>query len=191
MTARAPRLLAAVAACLALAAAVAVVGANAGGRGDGPSQERHGGRKSACALFKIGGQVDERVRLRVDDLRSLPAQTVTVSFSSGSGSQTHTYTGPLLTDVLALAKPSLDPDVKNDALRFYASAIGSDGYAAIVSFGEIDAGFGARQVLLAYDEDGTDLCEAGPRLVVPGDIKGGRYVSNVVRVQVGRARGDD
>jgi hypothetical protein len=42
-------------------------------------------------------------------------------------------------------------------------------------------------VLLAYDEGGIDLCSAGPRLVVPGDIKGGRYVSSVVNVHVGRA----
>jgi hypothetical protein len=55
------------------------------------------------------------------------------------------------------------------------------------SFGEIDPNFGANQVLLAYDEDGIDLCAAGPRLVDPGDVKGGRYVSNVVKVHVGRA----
>jgi hypothetical protein len=44
-------------------------------------------------------------------------------------------------------------------------------------------------VLLAYAEDGNDLCADGPRLVVPGDIGGGRYVSEVVRVKVGRAGG--
>jgi hypothetical protein len=60
-------------------------------------------------------------------------------------------------------------------------------YAAIVSWGEIDPGFGANNVLVAYEEDGKDLCTTGPRLVVPGDIKGGRYVSGVVRLQVGRA----
>ncbi len=46
-------------------------------------------------------------------------------------------------------------------------------------------------MLVAYDQDGTDLCSAGARLVVPGDIKGGRYVSNLVRLQVGRAGGDN
>jgi hypothetical protein len=73
------------------------------------------------------------------------------------------------------------------AERRRAKAVGSDGDAAIVAFGEIDRGFGANRVLLAYDEDGTDLCAARPRLVVPGDIEGGRYVTNVVNVHVGRA----
>jgi hypothetical protein len=37
-------------------------------------------------------------------------------------------------------------------------------------------------VLLATSEDGRSLATDGPRLVVPGDIAGGRYVTNVVRV---------
>jgi hypothetical protein len=74
--------------------------------------------------------------------------------------------------VLATAQPTFDPNIKNDALRFWVEATGSDDYAAIVAWGEIDPGFGAKQVLLAYEEDGVDLCTAGPRLVVPGDIKG-------------------
>jgi hypothetical protein len=143
--------------------------------------------QSSCAVFRIVGQVADRLRLHVDDLKSYPAHTVDVSFQAGAATQQHHYVGALLTDVLATAQPTFDPTVKNDQLRFWVSATGSDDYSALVAYGEIDPGFGAKQVLLAYQEDGTDLCTAGPRLVVPGDIKGGRYVSNVVKVRVGSA----
>jgi hypothetical protein len=67
-------------------------------------------------------------------------------------------------------------------------ATGSDGYQALVAYGEIDPGFGAKEVLLAISQDDVSLADAGPRLVVPGDKRGGRYVSNVVRVRLDRGR---
>ena len=42
--------------------------------------------------------------------------------------------------------------------------------------------------MLAVSQDGQPLDNDGPRLVVPGDIHGGRYVSNVVAVRLERAR---
>jgi hypothetical protein len=135
--------------------------------------------------------VARRQKLHVDDLRSFTPHTVDVTFQAGSSTQTHHYVGALLTDVLNAAQPQFDPAIKNDFLRFWVEATGSDDYAAIVSWGEIDPNFGGRQVLLAYQEDGNDLCAAGPRLVVPGDLRGGRYVSNIVKVKLGRAGGDD
>ena len=144
-----------------------------------------------CATFRVTGKVAQREKLHVDDLRSFTPHTLDVTFQAGSSTQTHHYVGALLTDVLNAAQPQFDPTVKNDFLRFWAEATGSDDYAAIVSWGEIDPNFGGRQVLLAYQEDGNDLCSAGPRLVVPGDLRGGRYVSNVVKVKLGRAGGGD
>jgi len=43
-------------------------------------------------------------------------------------------------------------------------------------------------VLLAVIQDGQPLTQ--PRLVVPGDIHGGRYVSDVVSVRLGRVPDD-
>jgi hypothetical protein len=43
-------------------------------------------------------------------------------------------------------------------------------------------------VLLAVGEDDRSLADEGPRLVVPGDIRGGRSVSGVVRVRLGVGR---
>jgi hypothetical protein len=43
-------------------------------------------------------------------------------------------------------------------------------------------------ILLAFAEDGESLAAEGPRLVVPGDIRGGRYVFGVETVRLDRAR---
>jgi hypothetical protein len=134
--------------------------------------------------FVVTGQVAHRHAYTVSGLRSFPQHTVTVSFSSGQGLEHHTYTGPLLLDVAA-AGPRFDASVKNDPLRFFLAATGSDGYRAIVAWGEIDPGFAGNTVLLAVSEDGNPLDTVGPRLVVPGDAKGGRYVSGIAQIYIG------
>ena len=69
--------------------------------------------------------------------------------------------------------------------------VGSDGYAAIFSLGEIDPAFGGSASLpdlVAYADTGGQLGANGPdgfaRMVVPGDTAGGRYVSNLVALEV-------
>ncbi|GAA2530982.1 molybdopterin-dependent oxidoreductase [Winogradskya humida] len=135
---------------------------------------------------QVNGAVQDRLRLSNAQLAALPQQTITVTFQSGSGAQTHTYTGPLLFDVLNLARPSFDPAVKNDKLRYAVTATGSDGYQALVAWAEFDPDFGAKTVLVALTEDGQPTADGRPRLVVPGDIKGGRYVSGLVRLHLAR-----
>jgi hypothetical protein len=82
----------------------------------------------------------------------------------------------------------LDPTIKNDVLRQYVEAIGSDGSAAIFSLGEIDPMFGGQEDLVAYGDTDGQLGLDGPdgfaRMVVPGDAAGGRYVSNLVALEV-------
>jgi hypothetical protein len=43
---------------------------------------------------------------------------------------------------------------------------------------------GGRPLLVSLNEDGQ--AQAQPRLIVDGDVKGGRYVSGVVDLAVGR-----
>ncbi len=66
--------------------------------------------------------------------------------------------------------------------------VGSDGYAAIFSLGEIDPAFGNADDLVAYEDTLGQLGAGGAdgfaRMVVPGDAAGGRYVSNIVSVGV-------
>jgi hypothetical protein len=61
------------------------------------------------------------------------------------------------------------------------TAVGADGYVAVVTPAE--AFTGNRPLLVSTVEDGVAL--ARPCLVVDGDVKGGRYVSGVVRLAVG------
>jgi hypothetical protein len=109
-------------------------------------------------------------------LALLPAQTLSVSFLAGGGAQTHTETGPALSTVLAAA--GVGP-----SSAAWVAAVGSDGYVATVTPAE--ATVGGRPLILSLREDGVALTQ--PRLVTDGDVKGGRYVSGVVDLVVGRA----
>jgi hypothetical protein len=138
--------------------------------------------------FTISGDVKNKVVYSTAQLAALPnQQTETVSFIGPGGSQTHTETGPLLWDVVNnVVQPDwADSTLKNAVLRYFVEAIGSDQYAAIVAGGEIDPFFGNKPVLLAVSEDGQPLAQ--PRLIVPGDVHGGRYVSDTVGVVIGEA----
>ena len=63
----------------------------------------------------------------------------------------------------------------------WVAAVGSDNYVAAVTPGEQLVG--GRQLQLSLVEDGTPLAQ--PRLVAGGDLKGGRYVSDVVDIYAG------
>jgi hypothetical protein len=99
---------------------------------------------------------------------------------------TRTFTGPLLIDVLELAEPVFNDKNRNDRLRFYVNFTATDGYQAIVAWGEIDPNFENKEVILAVTEDGVPLDDEGLRLVVPGDIRGGRYVFGIERIRLER-----
>ncbi|MER7004738.1 molybdopterin-dependent oxidoreductase [Dactylosporangium sp. NPDC000555] len=150
----------------AVLAAVALTAGSASGApstGQAPSTARH------RAVLVVDGAVAHRLRLNLADLAALPQQTITVTFQSGAGPQTHTYTGPLLLDVLGQAQPRFDPAVKNDKLRHVVTATGSDGYQTAVAWGEFDPDFEHKTILVAVTEDGTPPADGLPRLVAPGD----------------------
>ncbi|MEV6218767.1 molybdopterin-binding oxidoreductase [Nocardia sp. NPDC051833] len=130
----------------------------------------------------ITGAVAAPRQITVADLRNYPAKTQAVTFASSKGDQSHTYVGASIIDVLAAAEPVTDSAVKNPTLRLVVVATGADEYRAALSWGEFDPGFAATPVLIAYREDDIDL--TAPRLVVPGDIKGGRYVSDLTSLTV-------
>jgi hypothetical protein len=121
-------------------------------------------------------------------LEALPAVQLTATYKAGGTPVTDTYTGVSLWTLLSDAGLITDPNIKNDVLREYVEAIGSDGYAAIFSLGEIDPMFGGEDDLVAYADTDGQLGRDGPdgfaRMVVPGDAAGGRYVSNLVALKV-------
>lgn len=165
--------------CTVLALTV-FAGASAVASTSAPTVPPLGGLPAGQVLL-IGAVAHPEI-LTVAKLQTLPAHTETVTFKTGNGPETHTFTGPLLLDVLTRAGPQFDPTVRNDKLRYYVSVSATDSYRAMVAYGEIEPGFENKEVLLAISQDGQSLATAGPRLVVPGDISGGRYVTNVNRV---------
>jgi hypothetical protein len=114
--------------------------------------------------------------------------TETATYLGPTGSVTDTYTGVSLWTLIQDSGLLTDPSIKNDLLRYGVIATGSDGYRAFISMGEIDPAFGNQPDLIAFSDTGGQLGPGGPdgalRLIVPGDVAGGRYVSNLVSLQV-------
>jgi molybdate transport system substrate-binding protein len=135
---------------------------------------------------QLTGLVEQTGPLTVAILQQLPAETVQATYLSGNGEQRHTYKGARLYAVLNQAKVKENAKYKNDKLRKYVVVSASDGYEAVIAWGEIDPESGNAAILLAYEEDGKPLGGAdGPlRLIVPTDKRGGRYVSGVIKVEV-------
>ncbi len=109
-------------------------------------------------------------------LALLPSVTLNVAFGGPGGIQHHTETGPLLALVLAAAGIPATSST-------WVAAVGSDGYVATVTPAEATAG--GRPLILSLAEDGVRLAQ--PRLVAAGDVKGGRYVSDVTDLYAGQA----
>lgn len=131
----------------------------------------------------VDGQVLNPLVVTVDDLQNnFTAQTVDVTFLSGEDTVSASFTGVPLWDILSAAQVNLNADVRNDKLSMFIVATGSDGYQAVISWGEIDPEFANQPILVAYEQDGQPIeGEDGPfRLVVPGDGRGGRYVFGLV-----------
>lgn len=139
--------------------------------------------------LNVSGALDRPATPTVSDLQALSATTQTVTFSSAGASQTHTYTGTNLWGLLSGSGIQVDATRKNDVLNKYVLATGADGYKAVFSLGEINPDFGNRASIVAYAETvsatSVPLVDDGPfRVTSPGDVKGGRYVSNLVRLEL-------
>jgi hypothetical protein len=56
---------------------------------------------------------------------------------------------------------------------------------SVFGAGEIDPFFGGSQIMFAYETGGQSLGNNGfARIVVPGDKAGGRFVSNIAKIEV-------
>jgi DMSO/TMAO reductase YedYZ molybdopterin-dependent catalytic subunit len=153
--------------------------------GTAPSNPSQGG--APTTQFSLSGAVQKPGVFTLPNLQALPATTETVTYLAGGTPVTATFTGVSLWTLLTDAGIITNPAIKNDILNYYVLATGSDGYEAIFSLGEFDPMFGGTGApdLIAYMEDGAPLGADGfARVVVPGDNFGGRYVSNLVSLEV-------
>ncbi|MBC7814183.1 MAG: molybdate ABC transporter substrate-binding protein [Burkholderiales bacterium] len=135
----------------------------------------------------VDGQVLNPFTLTADDLReNYSSETVDVTFLSGEDTVTTSFTGVRLWDILSAAQANFNADIRNDKLSMFVVVTASDGYQAVIAWGEIDPEFGNQPILVAYGEAGVPIEDeqGGLRLVVPSDARGGRYVSGIVNISL-------
>jgi hypothetical protein len=134
----------------------------------------------------INGDVADPMTLTTAQLQQIGLRTMNVNFLNGANPVTAAEQGPLLEDVIRMAKPKIDNRCPNDALRFYIQASATDGYSSLLSWGDISPLYGNRVPLLSVNENNVGLT-TGPRVLAPGDVRGGRYVSGTLILTVVRA----
>jgi hypothetical protein len=137
---------------------------------------------AADGILVCGGSGSPH-RVLTDDLRALPTTALTVSFETEHGQERASYRGVLLWTLLDHVG-AVDAAKPRAHVRQTVSATGRDGYTATLALAEIDPAFEGKQVIVAYDRDGTPLGDDHLRLVVPGDRHGGRSVRDVMRIDV-------
>jgi len=138
----------------------------------------------------VFGQVATPTTFDRAALAALPQTTSTQTYTSGGTPVTDTFTGPTLSALLnASGGIVTDPAVRNGVLRQYIVATGADGYKSVISAGEIASRFGNRPDLVAITDTLGKLpgSDGVARVVAAGDKAGGRYVSNLVSLEVGTA----
>jgi hypothetical protein len=137
----------------------------------------------------INGDVTHGGTTTFSQLQAMtPQVTQTVNFLNGTTPVTNTEVGPLLQQVVTSAAPKFDSKCPTDKMQFYVEATGSDGYTSLLSWGDIDPSAGNRVPALSLAENGASLATVGPRVLSPGDIRGGRYVSGTVALTLVRAK---
>jgi hypothetical protein len=129
-------------------------------------------------------------------LQALPQVSQTDTFLQGPNSQSRSEVGPTLYDVVSASEPTFNFCSPNDDARFFVVVTAqSDGFAAVISWDEIAQARNGVESLLSLIQGtppaaGTSTQAAGPRLTMPGDVHGGRYVTGSTVVSVFRADGD-
>lgn len=134
----------------------------------------------------IGGK-ESPVDLTLADLQALPVESLDVTYTASGEPQNHTFTGTSLFGVIDSIGLDVAEDARNPLLTTLFIVTASDGYQVAISGGELDPAFGNVPIYIAWEQDGEPLAntEDGPfRLVVPGDTKGGRYVSGIVSIEI-------
>lgn len=159
---------------LVITAACTWVGAQAQTAAPMPHPELSGGPSREVA---VSGAVGKPLRLDVAALTAQPA----VEVSAGG----HRYTGAALWPLLQGMAGIRGTSAKNPTVSMYLLAGGTDGYRVVLSLAEIDPDFGHQPAIVAYEMDGQPLGRSGAlRLVVPGDVKMARSVSNLDTIEL-------
>jgi hypothetical protein len=112
-------------------------------------------------------------------------ETVAASGHGGEPIAPRKYTGAGLYDLLDAAGIQLTPGVNDDFLRKVVVVRSADGHAVVIAGGELHPNFMNGDVILATAREGGALQDAeGVRLIVPFDMKPGRWAKDIVSVEL-------
>ena len=142
----------------------------------------------ASTSFKVSGDVNHHAVFDLNQLEAFPPAQENVTYFAAGAVESESFTGVLLWDLLNSAQVGgikTDPNIKNDILHKVIIVTGTDCYQSTFGAGELDPFFGGSQIIVAYASGGKLLGSQGfARIVAPGDKAGGRFVSNIDRIEV-------
>lgn len=151
-----------------------------------PGTQRAAAQSAAAGMppLALQGLLKHPRSIDLGALQQLPSQTVQVQYETERGDTVNaTFTGvPLWT--LLQAAGGISDTTRGAEVRHTIRVTASDGYATVLSTGEIAPDFGAKPALIAYQLDGSLLGSKGYYLAMPGDKRDSRYVSDVVSIRV-------
>ena len=135
----------------------------------------------ATSTLTVSGKVAQPLTLTIDDLKRQPVHTIDYppqdsARANDSGALHRRYSGCLLRDVLAAARPA--ESRARDLRKSYVVATASDGYEVLFSWAELFVSPIGDSAIVAYERDGRPLGDDEGRiaLIVPGDTRPVRHV---------------
>jgi len=129
-----------------------------------------------AAELKVGGAVSTPLTLTVADLKAMPRKTLTIV--NPHDRKTEKYEGVAVEEILRKAGVPQGEALRGPAMTTYVLAEAADGYRAVLSLAELDAGIVESEVIVADTMDGAPLGDKlGPfRLVAPHEKRPARWV---------------
>ncbi len=141
----------------------------------------HAPAQPSTALTVQAG--NRKVTLSVADLQAMPQTTVSVF--NGHTQQNESYTGPLVSEVLARAGVTLSEATQHAVLDSYVLAAGTDGYFVVFSGAELQPGLHKAQAIVAIAAAGQPLARSGAFQLIDGaEVKPARWVRNLSALTV-------
>jgi hypothetical protein len=136
---------------------------------------------TAPPVVTVKGPGGESAVATAAGLRDMHRTSVTVAWGGG-----HTYTGAMVTDLLAEIGAPSEVRLHGPALDQVVIVKGRDGFIAVLAIAETAMSFKGQPVILADEEDGKPLNDKeGPyRLVIGGEAKPPRSVRGVVEIEL-------
>ena len=141
-------------------------------------------REKAVPSTSLTVTVDLRSEhLSVADLEKMPQKTVTVM--NGHTKAQESYSGVMLSDLLARYGVMFEGDGMRRVYHSYLRATGTDGYWVLYSGSEVQGAMHNADVLVAIRKDGKPLGDAGHiMLVASGDKRPARWVRNLISISM-------